>query len=106
MQDSGKEIEIGRNIRMIEWLKTELIGGVAQVYKQLPKGKEDSLASALASVIMYCYLLGRRLGISYSKLEAAVERKARLNAEEGHEIEDWYRDLSTLLEHFEARRNK
>ncbi|MDP3487467.1 MAG: MazG-like family protein [Bacillota bacterium] len=105
MHDSGREIEIGRNIRTIEWLKTELISGVAQVYKQLPKGRDDLLASALANVVMHCYLLGRRLGISYSKLEAAVERKAKLNAEEGHAIEEWYQDLSTLLEHFEARRN-
>lgn len=106
MHEPSKEFEIGRNIRMIEWLKTELIGGVAQVYKQLPRGRDEDIASALASVVMYCYLLGRRLGISFSKLEAAVERKAQVNAKEGHEIEAWYKDLSTLLEHFEARRNK
>jgi len=50
MHEPGREIEIGRNIRMIEWLKTELISGVAQVYKQLPKGRDDLLASALAGV--------------------------------------------------------
>jgi hypothetical protein len=108
MQETGpgRDLEIGRSIRMIEWLKTELVSGVAQVFRQLPKGRDEAVSSALAGVIMSCYLLGRRLGISFSKLESAVERKALHNAAEGHELEEWYHDLSTLGEHFAARRIK
>jgi hypothetical protein len=101
-----KDIDIGRNIRTIEWLKVEIIGGVADLFRQLPKGREELVTAALGNLIMCCYLLGKRLGISYSKMEAAVERKARLNVEENHEIEAWYKDLSTLLQHLEARRHK
>ena len=64
------------------------------------------MVRGLANLIMCCYLLGKRLGISYSRLEAAVEQKAVKNAREGHEIELWHEDLSTLVQHFEARRNQ
>ncbi|MBS3873659.1 MAG: MazG-like family protein [Firmicutes bacterium] len=106
MNETGRDFEIGRNVRMIEWLKTELVSGLAQIYKEMPKGRDEAIASALARVMMYCYLLGKRLNISFAKLEATVERKARLHAEEGHELEEWYQDLSTLMAHLEARRTK
>ena len=106
MPDTGKEIDIGTNIKLIEWLKVELISGVANVFKQLPKSREDVVASSLATVMLTCYLLGKRLGISFAKLECAIERKARINAAEGHEIEVWFNDLSTLVQHLESRRGK
>ncbi|MBS3937826.1 MAG: MazG-like family protein [Peptococcaceae bacterium] len=106
MSETGKEFDIGRNVRMIEWLKTELVGGVAQIYRELPKGRDEAIVGALAKVVLYCYLLGRRLNVSFAKLEATVERKSRQYAEDGHELEEWHQDLSTLATHLEARRTK
>ena len=99
-----KEIDITKNIRMIEWLKSELITDVANLHKVLVNGvKEElneSIADAMSNIILISYLLGRRLGINYDTIQSKIQEKIKLGLLEEHNVEKYYGDLSELSKHF------
>lgn len=98
-----KEIDITRNIKMIEWLKGELISELASLFKILVNGiKEEvhgSIASILSNIILISYLLGKRLGISYNSIEIKMEKKIKIGLIEQNDVEKYYGDLSELSRH-------
>ncbi|MBE3586750.1 MazG-like family protein [Desulfofundulus thermocisternus] len=94
-QDTG----IAKNIRVIEWLKADLLASLAALYRAMLRGSEERLLDAFSSIIITCYVLGRRLGISFTRMDLKLENKLRQGIEEGHEMERWYGDLSALLAH-------
>ncbi|MGQ9823710.1 MAG: MazG-like family protein [Desulfotomaculales bacterium] len=94
-QDTG----IAKNIRVIEWLKADLLTSVSALFKSMLRGSEEHLQDSLASLIITCYILGRRLGLSFTRLELKMESRLRQSIDEGHELEKWYADLSALLAH-------
>lgn len=94
-QESG----IAKNIRVVEWLKADLLTSVSALFRGMLRGDEEHLVDALAGLIITCYILSRRLGISFSRLDLKLESKLRQNIEENHELEKWYSDLSLLLTH-------
>lgn len=105
-----KEIDITRNIRIIEWLKSELLTDVANLFKVLVNGvKEEiheSVSDTLSNIILISYLLGRRLGISYNAIEMKIENKIKLGLVENHDVEKYYGDLSELTRHLNCSRIK
>jgi len=104
---NGKELDIAKNIRLIEWLKSEIITSVAELFRLLTngiRGTQDALADCLASIIVACYLLGKRLGVHFGTIDQKVENKIRLGILEDHEIEKSYGDLSALKQHLKDSR--
>jgi hypothetical protein len=105
-----KDIDITRNVKMIEWLKSELLTDLANLFKALVNGmKEDvheSLAEILSNIILISYLLGRRLGINYNAIELKIENKVKLGLVENHDVEKYYGDLSELTKHLNYSRTK
>ncbi|MDP4092294.1 MAG: MazG-like family protein [Bacillota bacterium] len=105
-----KEIDITRNIKMIEWLKSELLTDVANLFKRLVNGAKeeihDSVAETLSNIILICYLLGRRLGISYNAIEIKMDNKIKLGLVENHDVEKYYGDLTELTRHLNSSRVK
>ncbi len=105
-----KEIDITRNIKMIEWLKSELLTDVANLYKALVNGMKEEIhetvSETLSNIILICYLLGRRLGISYNAIEMKIENKVKLGLIENHDVEKYYGDLSELAKHLNSSRLK
>ncbi|WP_094549127.1 MazG-like family protein [Petroclostridium xylanilyticum] len=104
-----REIDITRNIKMIEWLKSELLTDIAALFKELVNGVKDDaqdiLADTLSNLIVICYLLAKRLGISYNTVDLKMENKLKLGILENHELEKWYGDLSELSKHLHSTRN-
>jgi hypothetical protein len=104
-----REIDITRNIKMIEWLKSELLTDIAALFKELVNGVKDDaqdiLADTLSNLIVICYLLAKRLGISYNTVDLKMENKLKLGILENHELEKWYGDLSELSKHLYSTRN-
>ncbi len=104
-----REIDITRNIRMINWLKSELLTDVASLFKSLVNGvKEDALdalAETVSNLVIICYLLAKRLGINYQTIDLKMESKLKLGIIEGHEIEKAYGDLSALSKHINNSRD-
>jgi len=105
-----KEIDITRNIKLIEWLKSELLTDIANLFKVLVNGMKDevhdAVSDSLSNIILICYLLGRRLGISYNSIELKIESKIKLGLVERHDVEKYYGDLSELSKHLDISRAK
>lgn len=105
-----KEIDITKNIKIIEWLKSELLTDLANLFKVLVNGvKEEvheSISETLSNIILISYLLGRRLGISYNSIEIKIENKIKLGLIENHDVEKYYGDLSELSKHLGSSRTK
>jgi hypothetical protein len=100
------EIDIARNFKTIEWLKSELVGGVANLFKAMMQNGEDAILDALVNLFVVGYLLGRRLGISFERIDTRLESKVKANMDAEHEIERWYGDFSALYYHILDRGKK
>ena len=49
-----KEFDIAKNVRLIDWLKSELLTSVADLFKLLSsgiKGSQEAIADCIASII-------------------------------------------------------
>jgi len=103
-----REIDITRNIKIIEWLKSELLADIAALFKVLVNGMQeevhDAVADTLSNIILICYLLGRRLGINYNAIEIKIRNKVKLGLIENTDIEKHYGDLSELAKHLDSSR--
>ncbi|BAF61070.1 MAG: hypothetical protein HPY89_12825 [Pelotomaculum sp.] len=97
MIPGNQESGIAKNIKVIEWLKADLITSVSALFKAMLRGSEERLLDALAGLVITCYILGRRLGINFPRLDLKVEAKLRQGIDDDHEVERWYGDLSSLL---------
>ncbi len=104
MYKGEKEMDISRNLRMIDWLRAELVSTVGVLLKAMAKGSQELILDALAGVLIVLYVLGRRLGLTFSRIELKVMEKLRESIALNHETEKWYGDLSSLLTHLEGRK--
>lgn len=104
-----KNVDIGRNIKMIDFLKCELLNSVSVVFEALFKGAKEGqqlLIEGLSNIILVTYSLGRRLGIEYEVIDKKVQEKSKLHILEEHHLEKWYGDLSDLYQHLEYRKKE
>jgi hypothetical protein len=98
-----KDMDLAKRAKVIEWLKTEVIDQMSRVFKGIWEASNDKITDGLASLIVSCYILGRRLGIHYRNLDEAIIDKLKKHKQEGHQLEDWYQDISGLEEHMRKR---
>lgn len=96
-------VHIAKNIKVMEWLKAEIVEQVGGLFKGLFKGNESYIIDSMASLLIAIYVLARRVGIPFHKLEKAVLDKLQEHQKEGHEIEEWYGDLSVLEQYMNKR---
>jgi len=101
-----KEIDITTNLKIVEWLKAELVDTVAVLLKSLLKAGNDATVDALATLIIIAYILGRRVGISFQLIEMRVKHKLNSSINDAHEIEQWYGDLTQLQKYLENKESK
>lgn len=98
------QIDVAKNLRVIEWLKAELVESVAALFKALMKAGDEAVSDCLATIMITTYILGKRVGISFQHVDMQIEGKLRLSINEAHEVEKWYGDLSALLVYLESKR--
>ncbi|NLW22622.1 MAG: hypothetical protein GXY88_05105 [Tissierellia bacterium] len=104
--DQRRDMDIIKNLKTIEWLKSEMLTSLASLYELLLKGEEDikeDLEECISDIILYSYLLGRRLGLDYEDIDAKLKNKVKINILENHKIEKWYGDLTQLMEFIRSR---
>lgn len=105
-----REIDITRNIKLIEWLKSEILTDVANLFRFLINGVREevheSVSETLSNIIIICYLLGKRLGIGYNSIEMKINQKIKLGLLENHDVEKYYGDLSELSRHLGGTHRK
>lgn len=101
-----KGLDITKNIKIIEWMKTEILMSVSDLFNLLFKGVkplDEVLQDTLANIIMITYLLAKRMGISFKEIDYKVKEKIKIGIEEDHSVERWYGDLSNLKKHIDSR---
>lgn len=103
MSNMSKDLDVAKRAKVIEWLKTEVLDHVSRLFKAMWEGSSTRVGDSLASLIMSSYILGRRLGLSYRDLDDLLIDKLKKHKQEGHQLEDWYQDISTLEEHMRKR---
>lgn len=99
--EEKKDMDIIKNLRTIEWLKSEILTSIANLYQLLAKGEEyikDDIEDLITNIMLLSFLLGKRMGIDYEDIGSNLKDKVKLNILEGHKIEKWYGDLSELME--------
>ena len=98
--------DVTKNVKIIEWMKKELILSVGDVFDLIFKGVkplDEALQDTLANIIMITYLLAKRLGISFSEIDYKIKEKIRIGIDQHHSVESWYGDFSNLKKHMENR---
>lgn len=102
MPEAG--LNVARNIKALEWLKTELAGSLAGLFKSLFKGDTEGALDSIAVMIIMAVLLAKRLGAFYGQVEQRIAEKINSLLAKSNPIEEWYGDLSSLKEYLEAKR--
>ena len=98
--------DVTKNVKIIEWMKKELILSVGDVFDLIFKGVkplDEALQDTLANIIMITYLLAKRLGISFSEIDYKIKEKIRIGIDQNHRVESWYGDFSNLKKNMENR---
>ena len=98
--------DVTKNVKIIEWMKKELILSVGDVFDLIFKGVkplDEALQDTLANIIMITYLLAKRLGISFSEIDYKIKEKIRIGIDQNHSVESWYGDLKKIKKHMENR---
>ena len=83
------DFDITKNIRLIEWLKCQMLNSVAEIFNMLASGakaSQEALAQCLGNIIITCYLL-EKIGIHYALIDQAIEDQLRLEIIEDNDIE-------------------
>lgn len=104
MASKNREIDVAKNLKIIEWLKAEMVDSVGALFKALLKTGNEAAADALAAIIVVAYLLGKRVGVSFYTVDSKVKAQLMANINDGHEVERWYGDLSELLHYIENKK--
>ena len=102
MPNMPNDLDVAKRAKVIEWLKTEVIDNVSRLFKALWEGT-TKVGDSLVSLMMSSYILGRRLGLTYRDLDDLLLEKLKKHKQEGHQLEDWYQDISALEEHLRKR---
>jgi hypothetical protein len=99
-----KELDITRNIRIIEWLKSQILADVSNLFSLLVNGFKEEVhehvAETLANLVIIAYILGKRLGTTYTTIQMKIENKLKLGIIENTDVEKYYGDLTELSKHF------
>lgn len=101
-----RELDILNNLKIVEWLKADLVETVGALMKSMLKAGNDATTDALATLIIIAYILGRRLGISFQVIEMRIKLKLNNSINDAHEIEQWYGDLTHLQNYMEGKESK
>lgn len=104
MEASKGQIDVAKSIRVIEWLKAEMVSSVASLFKSMVNGGEELIADSLAGIIMTAYLLGKRVGIAHTRIDQKLKEKVSVAIKDDHELEEWYGDLTSLSRYLEGRK--
>lgn len=101
-----RELDIPHNLKIVEWLKADLVDTVGALMKSLMKAGSDATIDALANLIIIAYILGRRVGISYQVIEMRIKHKLNNSINDTDETEQFYGDLTHLQKYLEGKENK
>ena len=94
---------IATTVRLMEWLKTDLVAGVSKLHQSLFSGAEKKAVEALNQIMVTCYLLGKKLGLTYYRLDCSLQQRVKQLLRQEEEEELLREELLELLQYLESR---
>ena len=104
---SSSDIDITKNIKLIESFQCQLLNTVAELFTSLADAgvSNKERADILSNIVILTYLLADRLGISYTALDAKVLNNIKLGILDENGSGMWQTELSALAKHIDKNRN-
>jgi uncharacterized membrane protein YcfT len=93
------ELDITKNLKMVEWLKAEIVQSMGALFKSLINASAEATADALAAIIILIYLLGSRVGVPFSALDREVRHKLKQSLADAPAEDRWHQDISALADY-------
>lgn len=79
MKNFDEQLDITKNIKMIEILKCQILNGVADLHTSLINSVEpNERAEIFADLVILIYILANKLGIDPSELENKINKKLKI----------------------------
>lgn len=96
------DFDVTQNIKLVEKLKSEILSSVSDLFSQMIMPSKNLAANSneraqiLADIIIFTYILGDKLGITNSVIDAKAASKLKLNIVEQNIL---YTQSVNLLKH-------
>lgn len=100
------DFNIMSDIRIIEDLKAQLLGVIAEFYRLLTKGSnvaQEAILDCISGAIIILYILAERLGYSYTAVDENIKKKLKVGIIEEDVVEKQGHNLSRLNNHIKDR---
>lgn len=92
------EVDVVKGLKAIEKLKVDMLKAQWTYQEGSLKGIEGDLLKGLAETVSICYLLTRRLGYDFSKLDRTLlQILEEWKEEDYNKLESQWGDLSLLI---------
>ena len=95
------------NIRAIDTIKSEVLREVAGLYTGLADFDNENLyeniSGSIATIVAMDYILARRMGLSFSDIDKKITELTAIAAENDHELERAFGDMSELGNYVKSR---
>lgn len=103
---SEKEIDITKNIKIIELLKSQLLLNVGELYAKMldPNQNASTLGEIIADTIVLCYLLGEKLSNQYDVIDVKILNKIKIGLIDNKSDDEWKEQILKLSRHLEKTR--
>lgn len=96
------------NIKIIEDLKAQLLCIIGEFFKLLTKGTNiacDSILDCISGAIIILYVLGEKLGYSFTEIDHVMKSKLDLGIRAEDQVEKEGKSLSKLKHYINDRRD-
>jgi len=103
LRGKNRELDVATNLKVVEWLKADLVDSVAALFKSLLRAGSEATGDALATIIIICYVLGKRVGVDYHTIDMRIMHKINSSINDAHEIEQMYGDLTELQKYLDRK---
>ncbi|HHY28386.1 MAG TPA: hypothetical protein GX523_16920 [Desulfitobacterium dehalogenans] len=92
------EVDIVKGLKAIEEIKVEMLKAQWAMQEGSLRGSEEEILQSLADLVALSYLLTRRMGFDFSKLDRTLlQRLEEWKVEDHHKVETQWGDISLLL---------
>lgn len=96
------------NIKIIEDLKAQLLCIIGEFFKLLTKGNNvarDSILDCISGAITVLYILGEKLGYSFTDIDHIIKEKLELGIRAEDQVEKEGKSLSKLKRYISDRKD-
>ncbi len=100
-----KQVFIAKQRQVVDELKTEMMERLAAIFRGIHEADGEVVAEQMAAMLLLQFVLARRLGIPFHRLEEHMVQQIRVHKRMGHPLEADFGDWSVLEEYVMSRRS-